>query len=120
MSFPDPEIITISAVPITCPRVSVGDDESEYQSGDGLTQLVVSHNYGKRYRRMIRLNTQKLTADPFKPTENVKVTQSIYCVFDGPQAGYTAAEQLAAWIGFRTLLAASSDSLITKLLGGES
>jgi hypothetical protein len=45
---------------------------------------------------------------------------SVYSVFDLPPVGYTAAEALAIYTGFKTQLAASSDLLITKLLGGES
>lgn len=120
MSFTDPQTVTISAVTTPLPRVSVGDDESEYMSGDGLIKLTASHNYGKRTRRMVRLDTSKVTADPFRPSENVKVSMSNYIVFDLPAAGYTAAEALAAWVGFRTQLTATSDALIVKLLGGES
>lgn len=120
MSFADPQTVTISAVTTPLPRVSVGEDVSEYASGDGLIQLTASHNYGKRTRRMLRLDTSKVTSDPFRPSENVKVAMSLYTVFDLPPAGYTAAEALAVWIGYKTQVAASSDLLISKLLGGES
>jgi hypothetical protein len=120
MSLADPQTVTIGGTTTPLPRVSVGDDMSEYQSGDGLIKLTASHNYGKRTRRMVRLDTSKMTADPFRPAENVKVSMSVYSVVDLPPAGWTAAEQLAAWIGFRTQLVASSDAIIVKLLGGES
>jgi hypothetical protein len=45
---------------------------------------------------------------------------SNYIVFDVPIAGYTVTEQLAVYTGFKTLYTATSDALITKLLGGES
>ena len=120
MSFADPQSVTISAVTIALPRISVGDDVSEYASGDGLTKLVASHNYGKRTRRMLRLDTSKMTSDPFRPAENVKVSMSCYMVFDIPPAGYTATEALAVYAGFKGQFTAGSDLLITKLLGGES
>nr|UJQ85167.1 MAG: hypothetical protein 1 [Leviviridae sp.] len=120
MSFTDPQTVTISAVTTPLPRISVGDDASEYSSADGLIRLNASHNYGKRTRRMLRLDTSKLTADPFKPVENVKVSMSCYMVFDVPTAGYTATEAFAVYTGFKTQFTASSDALITKLLGGES
>lgn len=120
MSFADPQTVTHSGTPISLPRTSVGDDVSEYTSGDGLTRLIASHEYGKRVRRMVRLEMQKVTADPFRPAENVKVGMSNYVVFDLPPAGYTAAEALAVWAAFKGQLTASSDLLITKLLGGES
>jgi len=120
MSLSDPFAVTISAVPISLPRTSVGDDESEYTSSDGLFQLVAAHNYGKRVRRTIRINASKMTSDPFRPSENVKVSMSNYIVFDLPPAGYTAAEAKAVWDGFSASLLASSGAVIVKLLGGES
>lgn len=120
MSFADPQSVTISGTPISLPRTSVGEDISEYVSGDALTQLTASHKYGKRARRMLRLDTSKLTTDPFRPSENVKVSMSLYMVFDLPPAGYTATEAKAVYDGFKAQYTASSDLLITKLLGGES
>jgi len=120
MSFADPQTITISGSTISLPRTSVGEDESQYTSGDGLTRLLASHNYGKRIRRMVRLDTSKVAPDPFRPTENVKVSMSVYMVFDLPPAGYTAVEGLAVYAGFKNQLAAGTDLLPTKLLGGES
>lgn len=120
MSFTDPLSITISAVTTPLPRISVGDDESEYASGDGLLKVTASHNYGKRTRRLLRLDASKITPDPFKPAENVKVSMSNYIVFDLPPAGFTAAEAQAAYVGFNTLYTASTHAMITKLLGGES
>nr|UJQ85653.1 MAG: hypothetical protein 2 [Leviviridae sp.] len=122
MSFADPQTLTIApASAVSLPRTSVGDDTSEYASGDGLLQLVASHNYGKqRTRRMLRVNTSKVTSDPFKPAENRKVSMSYYIVFDLDPTAYTAAEALAVFAGFNTQITASSNLLITKLLGGES
>lgn len=120
MSFTDPVVVTISATPHTCPRISVGDDESEYANGDGTVVVKASHDYGKRTRRMVRIDTQKIAADPFKPSENVKVGMSFYVVFDLPPAGYTAVEAKAVADGFLAYLQASSGAAITKVLGGES
>jgi len=96
------------------------EDETTYQSGDGLIQVQASHDNGKRNRHLLRINHSKLSPDPFRPTENVKVSMSNYIVFDVPLAGYTATEALAVYTGFKTLYTATSDALITKLLGGES
>lgn len=120
MSLADPQSVTISGTPISLPRISEGDMKSVYRSSDGLTALTVSHNEGKRNRRMIRIDASKLAADVFKPDENVERSMSCYVVFDMPDAGYTAAEALAIWAGFATQLRASSDAVIVKLLAGES
>lgn len=120
MSFTDPQTITISGVTTPLPKVSTEGDETKYASADGLIEMLASHDSGKRNRHLLRINHSKLTADPFIPTQNVKVSMSNYIVFDVPPAGYTTAEQLAVYVGFKTQFAAASDALITKLLAGES
>jgi len=120
MSFTDPEKITINGVETSLPRVIVGKNESAYSSADGLLTLRASSQYGKRTRRMIRLDQSKITADPFIPAQNVKVSESIFLVFDLPPAGYTADEAKKAYAGFAALINASSEKLIVQLLGGES
>jgi hypothetical protein len=120
MAFTDPQSVTISAVTTPLPRVSTGVGNSEYQSSDGLIHLSASSAYGRRTRRVLRLDHSKITPDPFISSQNVKVSMSNYIVFDVPVAGYTNAEQLAVYNGFKALYTASTDALITKLLGGES
>lgn len=120
MAFSDPQSITISAVTTPLPRTSTGRGEATYASADGLISLSASNQYGRRTRRVLRLDHSKLTADPFIPAQNTKVSMSNYIVFDVPVAGYTNAEALAVYAGFKTAFTASSDVLITKLLGGES
>jgi len=120
MSFTDPQSITISAVTTPLPRVSTGKNLAEYLSSDGLIKLSASHAYGRRTRRVLRLDHSKLPPDPYKPAENTRVSMSNYIVFDVPPAGYTNADELAVYTGFKTLFTATSDALITKLLGGES
>jgi hypothetical protein len=120
MALSDPQSITISGTAISLPRVSSGDGESEYLSADGLVRLSLASSYGNRTRRVIRVDHSKITADPFIPSQNTKVSMSNYMVFDVPPAGYTNADVTAVYAGFKTLFTASSDAAITKLLGGES
>jgi hypothetical protein len=120
MAFADPQTVTISAVTTPLPRVNTGNNGADYLSADGLIKLSAANAYGRRIRRVLRLDHSKVTADPFISTQNVKVGMSVYTVFDLPPAGYTNAEALAVYTGYKTQVAASSDLLITKLLGGES
>jgi len=120
VSFADPQTVTISGTTIPLPRTSVQGDETEYTSADGTVVLKAAHTRAKRIRRTVRIDLSKMAPDAFRPTENTKVSMSCYLVFDLPTAGYTPNEALAAWVGFKTQLAASSDLLITKLLAGES
>lgn len=122
MSFTDPLSITISGITTPLPRtgdVSGDNDGSEYTSADGLIVVTASHDVRRRTRRMLRIDTSKVTSDPFKPAENVKVSMANYIVFDLPPAGYTNAEAKAVYDGFKAMFTATSDSMITKLLGGE-
>lgn len=120
MAFTDPQSITISGTTIALPRTSVGVGNADYTSADGLVKLSASNAYGRRTRRVIRVDHSKITPDPFIPTQNSKVSMSNYIVFDVPPAGYTNTEILAVWTGFKTSVTATSDKLITQLLGGES
>jgi hypothetical protein len=120
MSFADPQSITISGTTIALPRTSVEENASEYTSSDGLTKLSASHNYGKRIRRVLRIDSTKLAPDAFRPAENVEVSMSNYIVFDLPVGGFSLTEAQAVYTGFKTLFTGTSDALIVKLLGGES
>jgi hypothetical protein len=120
VSFADPQTVTIDGVTSSLPRVSVGNRSSEYQSADGTITLKASSSIGNRIRRVVRLDHKKVSADAFLPETNVTRSMSCYLVFDLPPTGYTNAEALAVYDGLRDQLAASSDALITKLLGGES
>jgi hypothetical protein len=120
VSLTDPLSITIGGSTIALPRTSVGKDESEYTAADGSTEVVASHSYGKRTRRVLRINSSKVSADVYQPDENVRRSMSLYMVFDLPAEGYSAAEALAVYNGFKTMFSANSDAMITKLLGGES
>lgn len=120
MAFSDPQSITISGTPISLPRVSTGQNGSEYLSADGLVKLSANSAYGRRTRRVLRVDHSKVSADVFLPSTNVKHSMSTYIVFDAPPTGYTNAEIKAIYDGFKALYTASTDALVTKLLGGES
>jgi hypothetical protein len=121
MAFTDPVSLTINAVGLTLPRISIEGDETVYQTSDGLVSVKASHDVSaKRIRHLLRIDHSKITADPFIPADNVKVGMSNYVVFDVPTAGYTVTEAMQVYTGFKTWFTASSDAIITKLLGGES
>jgi hypothetical protein len=120
MAFTDPIALTISGTGYTLPKISVEGDDSTYQTSDGLIVVRASHELGKRHRHLLRIDHSKVTADPFIPAENRQVGMSNYVVFDVPAVGYTVAEALAVYTGFKTWFTASTDAVITKLLGGES
>jgi len=119
MAFSDPQSVTINSVALSLPRTSAGENKSTYTSADGMTRLTASSAYGKRIRRVLRLDIDNTVPDPYGST-NTKQSMSNYIVFDVPLFGWSHDEILENWRGLKTLAAASSDSIVSKLLGGEN
>lgn len=125
MSFADPQTITIApAAALSLPRTQTADAEgnpSVYRSADGLTEMIVSHENAKkgRIRRLVKISVAKMAPDPYRNTENRRVSMSTHVVFD-VEDGFSGAEQKAVWDGFIATLNASSGLLITKVIAGES
>jgi len=122
MALADPQSITINAVTTPLPRTFAEGSESAYTSADGLWKLSLNHTPVKqgRMRHLLRFDHSKITPDPYINTQNVKVNSAIYMVVDVPPAGYSNAEVMQVYNGFKALYTASTDAVITKLLGGES
>lgn len=120
MAFADPQSVTINAVANALPRVGSGVNTGSFSKDDGTVKLSVSHQYGKRTRRQIRLDHQKFAADPLISAQNVLRSMSVYLVVDSPVQGYTVAEQKQIVDALTAYLTASSGARTTQLLGGEN
>jgi len=120
MSFADPQSIKIGSSEISLPRVETGAGSSSYLSEDGATRYTISSVEKKRKRHLLRLDTEKITPDPFIPAQNVTVSMSVYLTIDRPIAGYTNAEAKEAVEGFVKAISASSYVAIQKVLAFES
>lgn len=120
MSFADPQTVTINSVAQTLPRISSGVNAGTFSKDDGLVKLSVSHQYGKRNRRTIRLDHAKIAADPLVSSTSVKYSMSAYLVLDTPITGYTVAEAKQIGDALTAYLTASSGARLTQLLGGEN
>jgi hypothetical protein len=90
-----------------------------YSSADGNTQLTVSHAYGKRNRRSVRVRHAKLTSDPITGL-NVYRDMTAYVVLDTPKDGYSISQQIEVLKGLTDFLSAGTFSASTKVAGGES
>lgn len=119
MAFADPQSVTINAVANSLPRISSGVNTGAFQKDDTTVALSVSHQYGKRTRRQLRLDHSKIAADVFT-SDNVKYSMSAYLVIDIPETGYTVAEQKQIVDALSAYCTASSGAKITQLLGGEN
>lgn len=120
MAFADPQSVTINAVANTLPRISSGVDSGVFQKDDATIKLGVSHTYGKRVRRVIRLDHSKIAVDPLVPTNYAPYSMSTYIVVDVPLVGYSVTEQKQVVDGLTLYCTASTGARITQLLGGEN
>jgi len=119
MAFADPQSVTINAVAQSLPRTSSGVDSGNFTKDDATVKLSVSHQYGARTRRQLRLDHQKYAADPLIAAQNVLRSMSVYIVVDVPKQGYTVVEQKQIVDALTAYLTASSGAKVTQLLGGE-
>jgi len=120
MAFADPQSVTINAVAQSLPRVSSGSNSGAFQKDDTTVKLSVSHSYGSRTRRVIRLDHSKIAADPLQASINVRLSASVYMVVDIPTTGYTVVEAKQIVDALTGYLTASSGAGATQLLGGEN
>jgi len=120
MAFADPQTLTINAVANALPRTSSDVNAGQFTKDDGTVTLRVSHQYGRRTRRLIRVDHKKVAADPFLSGVNTQYSMSVQLVVDVPPVGYTVAEQKQIVDALTAYLSASSGARATQLLGGEN
>jgi hypothetical protein len=121
MALSDPQSVTLLTVATSLPRVSTGENKSTYQKDDGLVKLGISHAPSRTTtRRVIRLDTTTVAADPLLAGVNREVNFGVYMVIVSPNVGLSLATQKDTVLGLTTALTASSGALLTKILGGES
>jgi len=114
--FTDPQSVVVNAGTISLPRISSTGSSSTYRSSDTTEALVISSTEAKRNRRTVRLDFNKIAADPITAV-NAKMTGSVYLVIDSPVTGFTNTElgyQVAALVAYLTT------TNVTKVLNGES
>lgn len=116
--FADPQSVTINTVPVSLPRVLIGNGEATYRAADDTVQMRISHQDSKgRKRHMVRVDQTIVAADPLT-AENTSQKAGVYLVVDEPTLGFTDAQ-----LGY--LVTALKDWIIAgtntaKLLGSES
>lgn len=120
MSLADPLSIDIGAGAVSLPRISTGTNQSTYTSADGNIEVVISHRYSTRTRRVARVNVRKTAADPLFPSNFAPYTMSYYVVIDVPAVGFTSTEAVNVGKGLMTLLTASTNANLIKVSQGEN
>jgi len=117
MSFADPTSVTINGVAISLAKIRDDGLTSEYNSVDGLHNLVISHNRLKsgRIKTIVKLTVFRNVVNPLTGltvTESVTHQHSI----DRPAYGWTATLLDQEQDGLSGLLTAAN---MTKLFGLE-
>jgi len=120
MSFSDPISITVNGVAVSLPRVSSGPNSGSFQSADGVYRMDISHAYGKRDRRVIKLTTTRYAQSNTNSQLSVPASLSVALTVDAPKYGFIAAEEKWYVDALTALLTASSGAKVTQFLGGEN
>lgn len=120
MAYTDPQVITIATVANSLPRTGSGIGVGTFQKDDSTIKLDVTHVYAKRVRRTVRLNHSKIATDPLQPTNNTRLSASVYLVADVPITGYSPAEVKGIIDALTGWLTASTGANATKFVGGEA
>lgn len=125
MAYADPQSITYNAVAYNLPRVSSGVNAgSFFTTGSAGTTigLEVSHQYGKRTRRVARLNVGLLNASPFSTGTSMFESSSFYLVADTPATNGIVDPAIAV-LGVNALtgwFTATSNANALKLVQGQN
>lgn len=119
MAFSDPQSLTINSVANSLPRTGITANSGAFTSADGTVKLSISHQNGKRNRHVIRVDHNKVAADPFISSQNTKFSMSAYVVIDVPATGYSVTEAKQVADALAGYLTATSGGNITRVLGGE-
>lgn len=111
-----------SETEVEAPRVSTGDFKSVYETSDGTHLLTVStqQSNNSRRRHLVRIDATKLATNVYEEDTKETVSASVYLVVDRPVNGFSVEEMVKMVKGLVGLLSASTYSLTTKAIGGES
>jgi hypothetical protein len=85
--FTDPQELDWDAATYELPRVGADLNAGAFRGSDGKFELNMSHAYGKRTRRVVRLDYKILAADVMDSSLNVPYSMAVYTVVDVPNVG---------------------------------
>lgn len=115
-----PQTVTVLGVAQTLNSTSTGQDSATYTEADDNYQLSISHQYGKRAVRAMRLRNRKIAADPFISGVQKEYTQTVSVVVNTDKIGFTVAEVVGDIIALADYLKANTNAVATKFASGES
>jgi len=125
MAFADPQSLNFDGADYSVPRISSSQNSSRYYVAMGAgndLNLTISSQYGRRTRRVARLDVGLIADNPFATGLSAYEVQSYYMVFDTPATNGVIDKDNAVR-GVKTLgnwLTSSSFSNAYKILGGQN
>ena len=120
MGLPDP-IPTIAAVSVNYDfaRVSFGENQGVFATADAKNVLTVAHQSKARNRTTVRIDRNKVAADPFTSGLNQQYGWSVYTVFDWPKVGVSTTEVLDLSTLLTNFFGAGTPSYKQRVIQGE-
>lgn len=116
--FADTQNVSVNGVGAQLPRVAFGDRKGTFENVAAGLRLTISHVLGKRVRRNVRIDFNKMIDDPLLEGVNRPVSMSAYTVLDVPTVGYTPTEVADNLEALAVFLSDENNRL--KLVNGES
>lgn len=127
----EPLTVSIGAIDASLPRVSSEKNSATYRDRNFVdteekqisSEIVISHNYAKRTRTVVRHNVVK---SAIGTVTTVPVTMSAYLVIDTPLSGFSMTEiaenvgGLLSVIGTENNGAVAASNDLKKIIEGES
>lgn len=117
--YADPISVTIDTVATSFNKVGSPDPSKKgvYATSAGDKQIVISqNNSAQRFRREVRLNATKVSADPIS-SQNKEISTSIILTVDEPRWGFSDADLLVLIEALTDWVAVPENS--GQLLNGE-
>lgn len=122
MAMPDPIVLPSydgdTNVPLD--RISTSLNTSVYANVDKGLKLTISHTYGKRTRRVVRLEHTKIVADPLVSTVSRPVSASVTFTVNLPEFGYSADDALILFTLLGGQMGVGTPTMGAKLIGGQN
>lgn len=118
--FADPQELDWDSATYTLPRIGADLNAGAFKGADAKFELNMSHAYGKRTRRVVRLDYKILAADVMDSSLNVPYSMAVYTVADVPNVGISLLAQKDVVNSYLEWMTNTSNANAMKWLEGQS
>jgi len=122
MALADPLSITIGGTTHSLPRLTSDGNESVYATPDGAVTLKVAQRLTGRAKNIVsttvRLEVRKISTDVLQDTKSY-IEYAITRTFTRPLVGFSETEMIDGFTGSSSILTATTNANLKKVLGRE-